>query len=139
MHTHHPNGDLVSVRDGWRRAARWGCAEVADEVARAAGFTARPRPVASVLRDFANDVATARSADTPARWLNGMFDTSGYGGGVRVDLFDWFPEITTPDDPGDHGLEADVYRHWFLVTANERPLKHRYLERASLLPEPSES
>jgi len=121
------------VRDGWRRAARWGCDELADEVARAAGFATRREPLASVLRDFAADVAAELLQGRRVNWVNGMLDTSGYGGGVRAELFDSFPELTVPRNPGDDGLDAEVYRHWFLVTNGERPLKHRYLERASPL------
>jgi hypothetical protein len=136
MHIHDAGG-LRSVRDGWRRAARWGCDEVADEIARAAGLATRGHPASAVLRDFAGDVATELCAGRRAHWLNGMLDTSGYGGGVRAELFEWFPELATPNDPGDDGLEAEVYRHWFLVTSSERPLKHRYLERWSPLTQPS--
>jgi hypothetical protein len=130
MHTRH--GDrLTTVRDGWRRAARWGCEEVADEVARAAGYAPRHQPVASMLRAFADEVAAGLRAGRHVHWLNGMLDTSGYGARVRADLFEAFPELTTPRDPGEDGLEADVYQHWFLVDQDERPLTHRYLQHSS--------
>ncbi len=133
MHSHHPDGSLVTVHDGWRHAARWGCDDVADEIARSARFTLRRKPVSSAVREFAADVASELGHGQSARWLNGMADTSGYGGGLRTELFDTFPELTTPQAPTGDGLDTEMYSHWFLVNDDGQPLKHRRLEGASPL------
>jgi len=81
----------------------------------------RSTPRTIVYRFIAAFLAHAVFAVEPWRCLNGMCDTSGYGGGLRRRLFGEFPAamdcLSTPL-PED-ALGEPEYRFWFLCCDDE--------------------
>lgn len=103
-----------SMSDVWERLVQHGPEAVADRVAARidvsdARSTGDDPGVVAMMAAIAGAVA-----DAGWTWRNGIFDTSGYGGGPVTEWFDRFG-LNLQGGGEDHGLDQPGYRYWFLV------------------------
>lgn len=121
-------GQVKRVEQACERALREGYGKILSEMFRALGLAEKVKHPPStdavlIYRCILQALTAALAGKHPWRCLNGNEDTSGYGGGTRVHLFEAFTQtqerlrICTKSDI----LNLPAYRFWFLLQ-EDRPI-----------------